>query len=248
MHDNWYIDEESDETVSIDGGQWIDLTDRLPKSGVYVPLLLSSEKYGQRYWVKAMFVHDDEIELSDDQDPFSGCITKEDGTVMCPSGWYECDENDDVIRPIDGKPVAWLDLRFPTRDGKSVGALNERVRAELSTKQINEHHALPWKVHEQEYELWNGMKQTERTISTAWIQGQLKSEVSIVGQAFGAKDKFTRLWLTRDDAEFIVKAVNSYYDMRRENRDLKRIVEMLLNGEPDAKKMAELRGLRPEKT
>lgn len=247
MHDNWYIDEENDEVVSIDGGQWVDLTDRLPKCGTYVPLLLLNEKYGQRYWVKAMFVDDDEIELSDDHDPFHGCITKEDGTIMCPSGWYECNENDETLRPVDGKPVAWLDLRFPSRDGRSTGALNERVRAELGTKQINEHHPLPWKVYEQEYELWNGMKQTERTISTAWIHGQLKSEANIIGQVFGAKDKSTKLYLDRNDAEFIVKAVNSYYDMHRENRDLKRIVEMLLNGDPDAKRMAELRGLRPEK-
>jgi hypothetical protein len=244
MHDKWYMEEGEETGVSLNAGCWVPISDELPKRGAYVPLLLLDKQYDRRYWIQAMFVDDDELELSDDCDIFQGCTTMEDGTIMCPAGWYECSENDEVIRPVKDVPIAWLDLRFPSKDGKGMSTLNERVPAVFDDRRINEHFLLPWKVLEHEYELWDGSKMVERTIATSWIQGQLKSEMQVISQAAGAKDKQLKLHLDRDNAEFIVTAVNSYYNMRKDNRMLKHIVQLLLDGDPNAVKMAERIGLR----
>ena len=93
--------------------------------------------------------------------------------------------------------------------------------AQFNPRQFNQHSILPWKAHDMAYELWNGMMEVERTIMTAWIHGQLKGELPIITQTAGAKDGCLRLCIRKEDAEFIVEAVNSYYAMREENEALK---------------------------
>lgn len=99
--------------------------------------------------------------------------------------------------------------------------LEDKVPAQFNLDQFNKHSLLPWKIYEKEYEIWSGMKMIERTIVTAWIHGQLKGELPIINQVYGAKDGCMKIALRKEDAEFIVEAVNSYYLIREENRKLK---------------------------
>lgn len=115
MHDK-NMEMEDDGEFAPDGtvgaertGQWMDPSER-PQRERFVPLLLQSDT--NRYWVRAMFVGEKELEI-DDQDPWDGCTEDEaTGAIYCPSGWYE-DQDEETVRLVKDKPVAWFDLRFP---------------------------------------------------------------------------------------------------------------------------------------
>ncbi len=233
-------------------GQWVDIAERMPQRGMYVPLLLQSDRSEYRYWVRAMFVEDNELELDSEQDPFKGC-TEVDGTFYVPCGWYEVNEEGEVYHRVKDTPIAWLDIGFPSKQG--LKHLNPPSLFDTTVlKRFNEHHGTPWKVFEQEYELWNGDKAQEIGIITAWVHGQLKQEASITAHAHGAKDGRPRMYIRRDDADFIVEAVNSYYEMKTELEAFKkmsqRLMDALSSGNEEERKLAveyaKQRGVRPK--
>ena len=235
-------------------GKWIPVSDGLPGRERSVPLLVGSPYgHGHRFWEKAIFAEEGTLPLGDDQDPFEGCVLKDDQHYV-PAGWYVYGADEEVLKKVDGFPIAWLDMTFPKADGSGLGKIHEGVRADLRFDKFSDHYPTPWKVVEREYDLWGEHKGEERMIATAWIHGQLKQEALVITQAGGAKDGQLRIHMDKSDAEFIVEAANSYYRLQEENAGLKLLVQKMVDamakvddvGLKKALELAEARGIRPQ--
>jgi len=79
------------------------------------PVLLTVESLnGRRRVIRAMRAGEHTLPLSDDQDPWDGCLYDEDEDChYCTPGWYEKNENEECNWGVSDTAVAWMPLPVP---------------------------------------------------------------------------------------------------------------------------------------
>ena len=80
------------------------------------PVLLAIEyQSGRRRVIRAMRAGERTLYLSDEQDPWDGCIYDEtEDAYFCAPGWYEKNEYDECNWMVHDKPIAWQHLPDPS--------------------------------------------------------------------------------------------------------------------------------------
>ena len=80
------------------------------------PVLLAIEyQTGNRRVIRAMRAGERTLHLSDEQDPWDGCIYDEtEDAYFCAPGWYEKNEYDECNWMVHDKPIAWQHLPDPS--------------------------------------------------------------------------------------------------------------------------------------
>ena len=77
-------------------------------------LLAIEYQSGRRRVIRAMRAGERTLYLSDEQDPWDGCIYDEaEDRYFCQPGWYEKNEYDEVNWAVNDKPIGWQELPAP---------------------------------------------------------------------------------------------------------------------------------------
>ncbi len=98
--------------------EWIDVKNRLPKSGVPVIVFVVVGDKTRR--LRALYAARHTLELGDDQEPWGDdCYDEETDTYFCPEGWYEYNEFEDTHWHIDGTVTHWMPLPDPPTTSKN---------------------------------------------------------------------------------------------------------------------------------